>query len=135
MRVSPAHNVQGVLEEDAEDTRATYTALVDGISGLGLAYLSVLADPRADLTASLRSSFGGAFMLNSGFALITTKADAAAIIDDELADLVAVGRPYLANPDLAERWRTDAELNEPVPATFYGGGAEGYTDYPRLKAA
>ena len=46
-----------------------------------------------------------------------------------------MGRPFLANPDLAERWRTGAALNEPDPATFYGGGAEGYTDYPTLTSA
>ncbi|MCW2789654.1 MAG: alkene reductase, partial [Aeromicrobium sp.] len=48
---------------------------------------------------------------------------------------VAVGRPYLANPDLAVRWSTGAALNEPDGATFYGGGAEGYTDYPTLHEA
>jgi len=41
-----------------------------------------------------------------------------------------VGRPFLANPDLPKRWREGIELNEPNPDTFYGGGAEGYTDYP-----
>lgn len=135
LRISPAHNVQGVLEEDAEDTRATYTTLVENIAGLGLAYLSVLAEPAADLTASLRSTFGGTFMLNSGFSSITSKAEAESIIADDQADLVAVGRPFIANPDLAERWRTNAPLNEPRQATFYGGGAEGYTDYPRIEAA
>jgi 2,4-dienoyl-CoA reductase-like NADH-dependent reductase (Old Yellow Enzyme family) len=48
---------------------------------------------------------------------------------------VVVGRQFLANPDLAERWRKGAELNEPDQATFYGGGAEGYTDYPTLEQA
>ena len=52
-----------------------------------------------------------------------------------LADAVVVGRPFLANPDLAERWRQGAELNEPNPDTFYGSGAEGYTDYPTLEQA
>ncbi len=135
VRISPAHNVQGVLEEDADDTRSTYETLVGGIAGLGLAYLSVLADPAADLTASLRSTFGGPFMLNSGFASITTKADAESILERDQADLVAVGRLFLANPDLAERWRKGASPNEPEPATFYGGGAEGYIDYPPLRAA
>ncbi len=135
VRISPAHNVQGVLEEDPEDTRATYESLVTGIAGLGLAYLSVLADPTADLTTRLRAAFDGPFMLNSGFASITTKEDAERIITDDLADLVAVGRPFLANPDLAERWRTDASLNQPHKETFYGGGAHGYTDYPRMEAA
>jgi N-ethylmaleimide reductase len=47
-------------------------------------------------------------------------------------DLVAFGVPFLANPDLPERLRTNAPLNKPDKATFYGGGAKGYTDYPTL---
>ena len=43
-----------------------------------------------------------------------------------------MGREFLANPDLVRRWREGAPLNEPNPQTFYGGGAEGYTDYPTL---
>jgi N-ethylmaleimide reductase len=45
---------------------------------------------------------------------------------------VAFGKPYIANPDLVERLRADAPLNAPDKATFYGGGAKGYTDYPAL---
>jgi N-ethylmaleimide reductase len=74
-------------------------------------------------------------MLNSGFSSVTDFADVESIIDEDLGDLVAVGREFLANPDLVERWRTGAELNEPDQATFYGGGAEGYTDYPTLEDA
>mgnify|MGYP000061824601 CR=1 FL=1 len=135
IRISPAHNIQGVLEEDPAETRATYEALVDGIADLGLAYLSVLADPRAELTQDLRRRFGGTTILNTGFAEQTTYDDVATLLDEDFADLVAVGRPFLANPDLAQRWRTGAALNEPDPATFYGGGAEGYTDYPTLPDA
>ena len=47
---------------------------------------------------------------------------------------MAVGRLALANPDLVERWQRDAGLNEPDQATFYGGGAKGYIDYPTLAA-
>ncbi len=50
-----------------------------------------------------------------------------------IADLVAFGRPFLANPDLPERFEKKAPLNEPDPSTFYGGGEKGYTDYPRLE--
>jgi N-ethylmaleimide reductase len=132
IRISPAHNIQGALEQDADETAATYRALVDGIASLGIAYLSYLADPRSELIADLRARFDGAVIANDGFAAVTTKDSAQAILDEGLADLVAVGRPVLANPDLVERWRTDAALNEPVQATFYGGGAEGYTDYPTL---
>ncbi|MDO5735468.1 MAG: alkene reductase [Propionibacteriaceae bacterium] len=135
IRISPAHNIQGVLEKDPEDVRQTYEALLDGIAGLSLAYLSILADPAAELTVNLRARFDGPIMTNSGFAEITTKDSAAGIIAGGEGDLVAVGRPFLANPDLAERWRTDAPLNEPQQETFYGGGAEGYTDYPRLEVA
>ena len=48
------------------------------------------------------------------------------------ADMVAFGRPFIANPDLTRRLREGAALNEPDRATFYGGGAHGYTDYPTL---
>jgi N-ethylmaleimide reductase len=48
------------------------------------------------------------------------------------ADLIAVGRPFLANPDLVERWRKDAPVNEPDMSTFYTPGPKGYTDYPAL---
>ncbi|MBF4161623.1 alkene reductase [Nocardioides acrostichi] len=135
IRISPAHNIQGVLEEDAAETRATYEALVDGIADLGLAYLSILADPRAELTQDLRRRFGGPVIVNDGFASVTTLADVEQLLAEDLTDLVAVGRPFLANPDLAERWRTGAGLNSPNPDTFYGGGAEGYTDYPTLASA
>jgi 2,4-dienoyl-CoA reductase-like NADH-dependent reductase (Old Yellow Enzyme family) len=132
IRISPAHNIQGVLEEDEVETRETYEALVDGIADLGLAYLSILGAPDDKLVQNLRERFGGPVILNSGFSEVTTLEEVEQILEDGAADLVAVGRPFLANPDLAERWRQGAPLNEPNPATFYGGGAEGYTDYPTL---
>ncbi|MRK03069.1 alkene reductase [Aeromicrobium sp. S22] len=135
IRISPAHNIQGAVEEDPADVRATYTHLVDGLAPTGLAYLSVLADPTAELTQDLRSRFGGTFIANTGFAEVTDLEQVKQIVGGGLADLVAVGRPFLANPDLVTRWRTGAELNEPNPDTFYGGGAEGYTDYPTLDQA
>ncbi len=52
-----------------------------------------------------------------------------------LADLIAFGRLYIANPDLVERLRIGAGLNVPDRATFFGGGPAGYTDYPALTAA
>ncbi|GAA0978076.1 N-ethylmaleimide reductase [Nocardioides aquaticus] len=132
IRISPAHNIQGCLEEDPSDVEATYTSLVEGIADLGLAYLSILADPRSQLVTDLRKRFGGPTILNSGFADVTQLADVESVLDEGLGDLVAVGREYIANPDLAERWKQGAELNEPNGDTFYGGGAEGYTDYPFL---
>jgi N-ethylmaleimide reductase len=134
IRISPAHNIQGATETDEADTEATYTALIGGIAPLGLAYLSVLADPSLDLVQRLRKDFGGTFLANDGFGSVTTRESAQALLDADLADAVVVGRPFIANPDLPARWESGAELNEPNPDTFYGGGAEGYTDYPSLSA-
>ena len=135
IRISPAHNIQGATEDDPADVEATYTALVQALAPLELAYLSVLADPRLDLTQRLRKEFGGVVVANDGFGEITTREKAQAILDEDLADAVAVGRLFLANPDLPTRWHSGAALNEPNPDTFYGGGAEGYTDYPFLDAS
>jgi len=133
IRISPSHNIQDVLEEDADETRATYEALLAGIAPLGLAYLSVLhAEPRGELVQGLRATFGGPLMVNSGFGVVTERQDAVDLVEDGSADLVAVGRMVIANPDLVERWEQDAEVNEPNGDTFYGPGAEGYTDYPAL---
>ncbi len=63
---------------------------------------------------------------------MTTRDEAIALLDSEHVDAVAVGRPAIANPDLALRWEQDEELNEPRPELFYGASAEGYTDYPTL---
>jgi N-ethylmaleimide reductase len=132
IRISPAHNIQGAIEEDPAETAATYRALVDAIAPFGIAYLSYLADPRAELTRDLRTRFGGPVIGNDGFGAVSSLASAQAMLDEDLADLVAIGRPVLANPDLVRRWQTGAGLNEPDQATFYGGDAKGYTDYPTL---
>lgn len=133
IRLSPAHNIQGCTEDDAADVEATYAALTEAIAPLGLAYVSVLsADPRSETVLRIRKDFGGPFMINTGFAEVTTRESAQALLDDDLGDAVAVGRQFLANPDLPRRWETGAELNEPDPDTFYTPGAKGYTDYPAL---
>lgn len=133
IRISPAHNVQGAIETDPADVAATYQALVDQIAPLELAYLSILADPRTELFQDLRSRFGGPVIANTGFSTVTDLDEVKEIVDGGLAELVAVGRPFIANPDLADRWKSGADLNEPDGATFYGGDAEGYTDYPTLQ--
>lgn len=130
IRLSPAHDIQGVIEDDAADVAATYGTLVDQLAPLGLAYVSILADPRSDLVGDLRRRFGGTVLLNSGFASVTTLEDVETVVGEGLGDLVAVGREFIANPDLPRRWKEGLELNEVDPSTFYGGGAEGYTDYP-----
>jgi 2,4-dienoyl-CoA reductase-like NADH-dependent reductase (Old Yellow Enzyme family) len=133
LRLSPMHNIQDASETDLADVEATYGALVDAIRPLGLAYLSVLhADPAGELVQGLRARFGGPLMANSGFAVPTTRDEATALVADGHAEVVAVGRAVLANPDLVERWSAGTVENEPNPATFYADGATGYTDYPFL---
>ena len=91
--------------------RATYEALIAGLAPLGLAYLSVLhADPASDLIQDLRRAFGGTFIVNSGFSKMTTREEAVTAVDEGIADLVAVGRPAIANPDLVTRWEQNADL-------------------------
>ena len=135
LRISPGHQFNGVGEVPGDDLDATYRAVVDGIAPLGLAYLSVLASPLTDLMGDLRQRFGGSVLLNDGFGEVTSLEAVEELLDTGLADAVVVGRPFLANPDLSARWEQGAELNEPDADTFYGGGAEGYTDYPTLGQA
>ncbi len=132
IRISPGHNIQGALETNPADVWETYGFLVDQLAPLNLAYLSVLADPHLPLVQNLRHRFGGPLLANSGFRSMTDAEEAHQIINSNLAEMVAVGRLFLANPDLPARWRTGAVLNEPNPKTFYGGDAHGYTDYPFL---
>ncbi|KAE8765054.1 alkene reductase [Georgenia thermotolerans] len=136
LRISPAGVRNSLDERHVPDVRDTYGALVAGLTGIGLAYLSVLSpDPAGELVQGLRRQFDGALLLNDGFDLVTTRTAAAGFLADGLADAVVVGRPVLANPDLVRRWREDLPLNEPDPATFYGGDDRGYNDYPLADAA
>ncbi len=135
LRISPGHQFNGVGEVAGDDLDATYAARVEGVAPLGLAYLSILASPLTDLAGDLRTRFGGSVLLNDGFGDVTTLESVEKLLETGLADAIVVGRPFLANPDLHLRWEQGAELNEPDADTFYGGGAEGYTDYPTLDAA
>ncbi|WP_166133911.1 alkene reductase [Nocardioides ochotonae] len=135
LRISPEHQVQDAGETDRADVLATYGALLDQLRPLGLAYLSLLhAEPAGDLAQELRRRFDGPFMANSGFGKVTTREEAVQLIEAAHADVVAVGRAAIANPDLVERWRGEHPENAPDPATFYSPGVTGYTDYPFLSA-
>ena len=79
-------------------------------------------------TPILRGKFKGALIANGGYDVHTAQA---AIARGE-ADLVAFGVPFLANPDLPVRYRSNAALNAPDQATFYAGEEKGYIDYPAL---
>lgn len=133
IRLSPQHQIPGVLETDDADARATYTALAEGLAPLGLAFVDILhADPKSDLVQHIRHVAAAPVILNSGFGTPTTREEAEELVLEGWADAVAAGRPVIANPDLVARWEQRAELNEPRPELFYGDSAEGYTDYPSL---
>jgi N-ethylmaleimide reductase len=134
LRISPEHGIQDALEPDRDDVLATYGTLVDRLRPLGLAYLSVLhREPAGGLVQELRRRFDGPLMVNSGFGSVTTRDEAVALVDAAHADVVAVGRAVIANPDLVERWAGQHPENEPRAHLFYSAGAEGYTDYPTLE--
>jgi len=76
----------------------------------------------------LKAAFGGIYVANEGFDFASGEAAVAA----GEADAVAFGRMFIANPDLPKRFASGAALNKPDGATFYSGGARGYTDYPAL---
>jgi N-ethylmaleimide reductase len=82
-----------------------------------------------DLLREIRDRWPTALVVNRGG---RTRQQLISDLDSGLADIITVGQWALANPDLVERLRRDAPLNEANPATFYGGGTEGYTDYPVL---
>ncbi|WP_426570316.1 alkene reductase [Streptomyces canus] len=124
LRISPGNPYNDIAESD---TAELYPALLRALSPLGLAYLHVMHAGDEELLGTLRALWPTTLILNRAGADLPTRAKDVA---DGTADLVSVGALALANPDLVERLRSDAPLNTPDPATFYGGGVAGYTDYP-----
>lgn len=114
----------------------TFSYMTRELSRLGLGYLHVtehvsgkeVPSPEQRITPLLRKAFRGAFIVNGSY---DAQAGEAALARGE-ADLVAYGVPFLANPDLPERFRQQAALNPPDTATFFTGEEKGYTDYPAL---
>ena len=136
LRLSPVSPANGISDsnpqalfnhviEELEKRHPVYIHVVEGATG----------GPR-DVAPDfffeeLRKRYSGAWMVNNGYDL----ALANSVLADGKADLVAFGKPFIANPDLVERLRRDAPLNEVDRDTLYGGGAKGYVDYPTLKDA
>ncbi len=121
-----------------EETEPQYEALAKGLGGLGLAYVHVVDHSSMGTPAvpqsvkdAIRRAFGGTIILSGGYDAPGAESD----LDDGLGELVAFGRPFIANPDLVTRLSTGASLQQPDQDTFYTPGAKGYTDYPTLAAA
>ena len=135
MRLSP-HGVLGGTGTFSE-VDAQYLALTETLSSLGLAYIHVLdhsalgTPPVPEVTKkALRAVFKGTFILAGGF----DRASAQAALQEGRADLIAFGRPFIANPDWVARMQSGAAGNALDMSTFYTPGPKGYTDYPILGA-
>ena len=133
IRLSP-HGRNGGMDAYPE-IDATYLQLVGELAPLGLQYIHLVdhaalgAPPVPDsLKAALRKAWPRTFIASGGFDRATAEAALAA----GKADLIALGRPFLANPDLVTRLQKNHALNALDPSTLYSPGAKGYTDYPAL---
>jgi N-ethylmaleimide reductase len=132
IRLSPVTPSNDVSDSNPQPL---FDYIVDHLSALKLIYIHLVegatGGPR-DVApfdyASLRNRFKGTYIGNNGYDLALANKVLAA---DE-ADLIAFGKPFISNPDLVERLKRGAPLNEQDKSTFYGGGAKGYTDYPVL---
>lgn len=121
------------------DPAAIFGYATEQLNQFGLSFLHIseplpghpMATDLPRVAPILRRIFKGPFVINGGYDAVS----GARAIDSGEADLIAYGVPFLANPDLVERFRRNAPLNEPDVTTFYEGGARGYIDYPALTSA
>ncbi|MCV9937135.1 alkene reductase [Boseaceae bacterium BT-24-1] len=135
IRISPVSPANGV---SSSDPQAQFDHIVDQLNALGIVYIHVVegatGGPR-DVApfdfGSLRRRFKNTYIANNGYDL---KLATSRLAEDK-ADLFAFGRPFIANPDLVERLEAGAPLAQVNPATIYGGGEVGYTDYPAIAAS
>jgi N-ethylmaleimide reductase len=133
-RISPHFSAHAM--SDSEPGK-TFTTFVAELGRLGIGYLHLVeavggrlgaVDPDARMGPALRRAFDGALMVNGGYGA----QEAQEVISQCAADLVSFGAIFLANPDLPERFRQGAPLNQPDISTYYLGEEKGYTDYPFL---
>jgi N-ethylmaleimide reductase len=131
MRVSPYGAFNAMVTDAAHEE--LFATLASQLSEIGLAHLHIVDHSAMGAPAvapsvkqTLRRVFRGAIILSGGYDRARAEADLA----EGKGDLVAFGRPFLANPDLVEKLRTGAALTPPDFATFYTPGERGYTDYP-----
>ena len=133
VRLSPLGHANDIEDSDRE---SLFTQVYTYLDDQAFAYLHVVEqfpgndndDTQQQLLKTLRGLYHGVYIGNGGY-----KADSASkVIAEGQADAITFGRPFIANPDLPERFRIGATLNEPDSDTFYGGGEAGYTDYPFL---
>jgi len=136
LRLSPLLAGKDMQDQDPE---GTYRWIAEELNRFGLAYLHVtrqtesddegierVTERSEDMLRMLRKAWKGSLLVCGGF----SPEEAARWLDRGRMDAAVFGRLFISNPDLNERVRRGLPLAAPDPSTFYGGGAEGYTDYP-----
>jgi len=133
-RLSPHFFLHGMSDADAA---TTFSLCAQELGSMGIGYIHLIepvggrlgmTPPGELLAPRIRGKFNGTLMLNGGY----DASSGNGVIESGLADLVSFGIPFLANPDLPDRFRKNAPLNREDPSTFYTGEDMGYTDYPAL---
>ncbi|MES2140182.1 MAG: alkene reductase [Bacteroidota bacterium] len=136
VRLNPSlHGIMGIQVDD--ETIAVYNYIVNRLNEYDLAYIHLI-EPFTDVSNNsnaiqevakhFRKIYKGTIIINRGF----NKEKATKVLNDGDADLVSFGTPFLANPDLVERFKADTALNQPDSTTFYTPGEKGFTDYPTI---
>jgi N-ethylmaleimide reductase len=135
LRLSPRSVKKGMEDSTPEET---YGYIVNKLNDYNLAYLHIsemmtpelrLENPAHSIVPYFRKIYNGTLISCGGHTLES----AHRILENNEADLIAFGKPFISNPDLVERLRTDAPLNDWDKETFYHGGPKGYIDYPMLQ--
>ncbi len=135
IRLSPNQNVNDISENDAQ---TLYPQLLGELNAVGLCYLHMMETPPDAGWSSVgvaREAWNSTLIVNSNFQVDWPLELADEIVAEGRADLICYGRRFISNPDLVERIRSGEPIVEADFQTFYGGGAEGYTDYPALAEA
>jgi len=135
VRLAPLTTLQGAVDDTPQ---ATYLAAAHLLGEMGVGCLHIAEADWNDaplmpvaFKQALRMVYTGTLIYAGKY----TAERAGQALAEGWADLIGFGRPFIANPDLPERLRMGAELNPPDRATFFGGGAKGFTDYPALEEA
>jgi N-ethylmaleimide reductase len=132
LRISPQNGQNDISDSDPQ---SLFNHVASALSGKGLSYLHVIEGDTGGAPVppfdylKIKRLFGGIVITNNGF----DKSRANEAIEQGRADLVAFGKDFIGNPDLVARLYFDAPLNSSNRETYYGGGEQGYTDYPTLR--
>jgi N-ethylmaleimide reductase len=131
IRFSPFSTLGDLGAYNGDEVHATYEYLAKELDAIGIAYIHISSSPNIPQTTldAIRANFNGTLILSNGL----TPETAEQALAGGIADLVAFGRPFLANPDFVQRIERSAALNQVDYGTLYTPGAAGYVDYATLQ--